>query len=125
MWYYILVTTIRGHSSPVEYQLPKLRKRVRFPLSAPLKGIAGIEPVRASPSVKQPCRFPLSAPLIYRLWDCHPAQKTCARSSGDRVVHSECKGRGFDSHRAHHTKHFEYIENSMLSRCFSFCGFVF
>ena len=25
----------RGHSSLVEYQLPKLRRRVRFPLSAP------------------------------------------------------------------------------------------
>ena len=27
---------ICGHSSLVEYQLPKLRRRVRFPLSAPL-----------------------------------------------------------------------------------------
>ena len=26
---------ICGHSSLVEYQLPKLRRRVRFPLSAP------------------------------------------------------------------------------------------
>ena len=26
----------RGHSSLVEYQLPKLRRRVRFPLSAPV-----------------------------------------------------------------------------------------
>ena len=27
---------ICGHSSLVEYQLPKLRRRVRFPLSAPV-----------------------------------------------------------------------------------------
>ena len=26
-----------GYSSSVEYQLPKLRRRVRFPLSAPLR----------------------------------------------------------------------------------------
>ena len=26
----------------------------------------------------------------------------CANSSGDRVAHSECEGRGFDSLTAHH-----------------------
>lgn len=31
----LLMDRICGHSSSVEYQLPKLRGRVRFPLSAP------------------------------------------------------------------------------------------
>ena len=30
---------ICGHSSLVEYQLPKLRRRVRFPLSAPFESM--------------------------------------------------------------------------------------